>query len=73
MNPTRARAGELIDSMLSKVPAAEVGYREAEGPDRACAVCADFDGDAGCAAVDGSVNPAGVCDLFTPLNQGATP
>jgi hypothetical protein len=48
-----------------KLSQQEVRYREG-GPNYRCGICPDFRLPGACRTVEGSINPDGVCDRFTP-------
>jgi hypothetical protein len=69
-------AGEYGPTGEGKRPMAEVNYRQAPTPDVACARCRHFSmvGDTGqgaCELVAGTIDPAGTCDLYEPMEQSA--
>jgi hypothetical protein len=54
-----------------KTSQAQAHYGPALSAARSCALCANFDGNQGCAVVDGPVQPTGTSDLFTPRPEMA--
>ena len=65
-----ATMGQELDG---KADPAEVNYREAEDPEMTCAECLNFLPPDQCGVVAGKVNPAGVCDAFTPAEESESP
>lgn len=61
-----AMAGGLPKVSADKLDQAIVVYMTSDMGPFACGACAHFEGPNSCGVVDGEIDPAGLCNVFTP-------